>query len=441
MDGPAPFPPQGVLSLGYAALSHVILPFAFARLLWRGLREPAYLHGWSQRLGRLRLKQAVGPRIWLHAVSVGEVRSLFPLISKLQEEVPGAPLFLSTTTPTGMETIRTQWGKSIDCSYLPFDAPPAVETFLDRLRPSLALVAENEIWPAMFRACHLRGIPLALINARLSERSWKRYRMLSSLFRPLLSHLCLVAAQSDLDAGRFRTLGARADRVSVPGNLKFDVALSAELDSQAVRIRQELFGHRPVCLAASTHEGEEAMLLRVFQRVRSEHPQALLVLAPRHPVRAEALLQLCRREGYVNVARRSHGQVPREGDSVYLLDTLGELLPFCGAAEVVFVGGSLVPHGGHNVLEPAALGVPVLIGRYHANFHDIVRVLVEAGAACIVENAGHLAASLSQWLSNAELRSVTGRRGQQVVHANRGATIRLMDDLRPFLPTKQAPSA
>ena len=180
------------------------------------------------------------------------------------------------------------------------------------------------------------------------------------------------------------------------------------------------------------------MLLRVFQRVRSEHPQALLVLAPRHPVRAEALLQLCQRAGYVNVARRSRGQVPTGNDTVYLLDTLGELLPFCGAAEVVFVGGSLVPHGGHNALEPAALGVPVLIGRHHANFGDIVAALAEVGAAQVVEDAGHLAASLSRWLSDADLRTAAGRRGQQAVHANRGATNRLMADLRPFLPGQDA---
>lgn len=435
MVGEPAAPLPGVWSAGYTAAAGLALPFAFLRLAWRGLREPEYLSGWGQRLGLLRPRPEPATRIWLHAVSVGEVRSLTPLIQGLREEAPGVRLFLTTTTPSGAATIRAQWGTGIDYAYLPFDLSPAVGAFLDRLRPAVSLMAENEIWPSLFHACHLRGIPIALVNARLSNRSCKGYRALAGLFRPLLSRLRLVAAQSELDAGRFRSLGVPPDRIRVPGNLKFDLELPADLDDRIRRIRQEVFSHRPVFLAASTHDGEETVLLRVFQRVRGEHPQVLLVLAPRHPVRAESLLQLCRREGYTGVARRSRGQVPREGDAVYLLDTLGELLPFCGAAEVVFVGGSLVPHGGHNVLEPAAVGVPVLLGRHYCNFRVAVEALAEVGAAHVVEDAGQLGASLSHWLSDAELRTRAGRRGQQVMHANRGATARLLADLRPLLPS------
>ena len=420
---------------GYAIIATLLLPLAFLRLAWCGLRDPAYLRGWRQRLGQARPNTA--PRdvcIWLHAVSVGELRSLAPLIRQLRTELPSECLYITTTTPGGLSTIRALWGDAIAHSYLPFDAPYAVRRFLEQLRPTLALVAENEIWPMLFAACYARDIPVALINARISVRSWRGYQLLSALFQPLLARLCLVAAQSELDAGRFRNLGVSAEQVRVPGNLKFDLELPAEIDDHVLHIRQGLLRHRPAWLAASTHEGEEAMLLRVLQRVRSEHPQLLLILAPRHPVRAEAVLQLCRREGFTNVARRSRGQLPGEDDAVYLLDTLGELLPFCGATEVVFVGGSLVPHGGHNVLEPAALGIPVLIGRHYHNFCDAVEALVEVGAARIVQDTGQLMSSLSQWLSDAELRSAAGRRGRQVLHANRGSTLRLLDDLAPWLP-------
>lgn len=422
---------------GYAIIATLLLPLAYLRLAWCGLRDPAYLQGWRQRLGQTTVRPAATPRdvrIWLHAVSVGELRSLAPLIRRLRAVLPTECLYLTTTTPGGISTIRALWGDTIAHSFLPFDAPYAVRRFLGQLRPTLALVAENEIWPTLFAACHARNIPVALINARVSARSWRGYQLLSTLFRPLLSRLCLVAAQSELDAGRFRNLGVSAEQVRVPGNLKFDLELPAELDDRVVHIRKELLRHRPAWLAASTHEGEEAMLLRVLQRVRSEHPQLLLILAPRHPVRAEAVLQLCRREGFTNVARRSLGQRPGEGDAVYILDTLGELLPFCGATEVVFVGGSLVPHGGHNVLEPAALGIPILIGRHYHNFCDAVEALVEVGAARIVQDTGQLMSNLSQWLSDAELRTAAGRRGRQVIHANRGSTLRLLDDLAPWLP-------
>ncbi|AFL74056.1 lipid IV(A) 3-deoxy-D-manno-octulosonic acid transferase [Thiocystis violascens] len=408
----------------YTLLLRLALPLALARLYWRGLRVPAYRH----RVGERLAWGAPAPRagIWIHAVSVGEVQAAEPLIRSLLERAPSRRILVTTTTPTGAARLRALFGDAVSHRYTPFDLPGILERFLDRIRPRLAIVMETEIWPNTLNLCARRGIPVVLANARLSERSARGYARLAGLTRATLERFALIAAQADADAQRFIALGANPRRVRVMGSIKFDLSQPADLPARAREMRRLWCERRPVWVAASTHEGEDGPLLEAHRRVLERIPNALLVLVPRHPERFEHVAALVERHG-LSLVRRSRHDACRDETAVFLGDTMGELPIFLAAGDAAFIGGSLVPTGGHNPLEAAAAGVPVATGPHTFNFAAIMDLLVREGAAARIESADALADLLIEWLTDAERRANIGARGQRVIARNRGALVRLID--------------
>ena len=403
--------------------------------LWRGLRDRGYWEALPERLGFGPAVVAGG--LWVHAVSVGEVQAAASLVRALRRRYPELPLLLTTSTPTGRGRARSLFGDDVALRYLPYDLPGPVRRFLDRTRPRLGVVLETELWPNLYRQCGRRGLPLVLASARLSARSVRRYRLLGGLLRATLAHGVVVAAQSEADAGRFVELGADPAQCRVVGNLKFDFELPADAEAGGRALRAMLGAARPVWVAGSTHDGEEELVLDAHAQLRGAQPDALLVLAPRHPPRFAAVAALLRRRGVAFVTRSS-GATPTAATEVLLLDTLGELVLFYAAADVAFVGGSLVPVGGHNLLEPAALGKPVVTGRYTANAAPVARLLVEAGAAEVVDDGAALGASVARLLSDPAARRAAGDRGHAAVSANRGALARFLALIEPLVRAARA---
>lgn len=413
-----------ILRGGYTWLLRLLLPVLLLRLLWRGRRQPAYRHRLGERLGFApRLPRA--RRLWVHAVSVGEVIAAVPLIRAWQARFPGEAVLVTTTTPTGMEEVARRLGGEVDHRYLPLDLPGAVGRFLDRCPADRLLVMETELWPNLYRACRRRGVPVMLVNARLSARAFRGYARLRPLLRATLADTALIAARETEDAERFRALGAASGRVQVVGNLKYDLCLSAAV-RQAARDLRRALGERPVWIAASTHEGEEEALLEAHIRLRRSQPDALLILVPRHPERFEAVARLCQGAGLPTV-RRSAGGLPGAEAAVWLGDTMGELLTLCGAADVAFLGGSLVPVGGHNPLEPAAHSVPVITGPHVFNFEAVYAALEAQGGVRRVADVGELAGALAALLGDAAAREGLAAGASRVLKANRGAVDRLVD--------------
>jgi len=406
----------------YSLLLYLLTPFVILRLVWRGRRVPAYRRRMGERFGFFPPLPVDGV-VWLHAVSVGEVQAALPLIDWLRQE-RGMPVLVTTTTPTGSELLRQRFGDRVFHVYAPYDLPGAVRRFLKRARPRLAIIMETEIWPNLFHQCARAGIPLVIANARLSEQSARRYSRFPALTTAILRKVAVLAAQARGDAGRFIELGAEAQRVHVTGNIKFDVSLPADVHERAAQLRRAWGERRPVWVAASTHDGEEEPVLSAFAMVRTRLPETLLVLVPRHPERFDKVAELCRRRGY-GVARRSAQDPVDAGTAVFLGDTMGELTLFYAAADVTFVGGSLVPTGGHNILEPAALGIPVLVGPHTYNFLEISQSLIAHGGGERVWNDTGLATAVVRYLEDAKLRDAAGSCGRELVERNRGALAKL----------------
>ena len=415
----------------YTLLLYLSLPLVLGRLWWRGIKAPAYRQRWAERLGRFVPPVRSGG-VWVHAVSVGEAQAVAPLIRRLLDERPDLPVIVTTTTPTGSARVRALFGDEVFHVYLPYDLPLALNGFLERVRPQLLVMVETEIWPNLLAACEARGIRTLLANGRLSERSARGYRRLGALAREAFATIDRVAAQARPDAERFVAAGVPAERVTVTGSLKFDMPVPASVIEQAQVMRRQ-WGDRPAWVAASTHEGEDALMLEAHRIVRQQSPQALLVLVPRHPERFDSVAALCEREGMA-LARRSAGEVPGPDTAVFLGDTMGELPVFLGAADSAFIGGSLVPVGGHNMLEASAQGVPVAFGPHVFNFATISRLLLDEGAAEQVMDSAELARLLVRWLGDASARSEVGERGRRVVDANRGALDALWSLLEAELP-------
>lgn len=413
----------------YTGLFYLSVPFVLARLAWRGRKEPAYRLRWRERFALYERATTPGV-VWIHAVSVGEAEAAFPLVRALARRLPQLPFLVTTTTPAGSARVRAALGDAVQHVYLPYDLPDALNRFFDAFRPVLAVVMETEIWPNLFIACGRRGIPLCIANARLSERSARGYTRIAGFTRAVLAPVSLIAAQTEADAARYLALGASETQVRVVGNVKFDLELPEDLPMRAQRIRERCAG-RPVWIAASTHEGEETQVLQACARVREVYPDSLLVLAPRHPQRFEAVAQLCRAAGFAT-ARRSEDGDPAEAD-IFLLDAMGELKTYFFAGDIAFVGGSLVPTGGHNVLEPAAASLPVLFGPHMFNFEEASRKLLDAGGAWRVADAAELAERVRTLLADAESRKAMGERGRAFVAAGRGALDRLTDALAGLL--------
>jgi 3-deoxy-D-manno-octulosonic-acid transferase len=413
-----------VIHGAYDLLLYLALPVVLLRLLWRSQRLPAYRERWRERLGYYKdgnLRAAV----WIHAVSVGEVQAAQPVIRHLLERYPGQGVMVTTTTPTGSARLRALFEDRVRHVYVPYDLMPAVTRYLDAVVPRLVLVMETEVWPNLLAACERRGIPVVLANARLSQRSARGYARLGTFARKTFARFALIAAQAPADAARFIELGAPPERVRVTGSIKFDLHLPASLREQAEVMRRLWGCERPVWVAASTHEGEEERLLEVHRKVRGEVPGALLVLVPRHPDRFERVAGLVQREG-MTLARRSANDACKPQTAVFLGDTMGELQSFLAAADIAFVGGSLVKVGGHNLLEAAAVGVPAVIGPYCFNFAAITRLMVDEGAAVQVEDAAGLTSQVCAWLTDAAERARVGENALRVMAENRGALPRLL---------------
>jgi 3-deoxy-D-manno-octulosonic-acid transferase len=414
----------------YNVLIYLAAPVAILMQLWRGLRDPSYRKGLGERFGFGPALE--GPVIWVHAVSVGEVQAAQPLVAQLRRRHPRYRLLLTTVTPTGAARARLLFGDQVQLRYVPFDLPGSVRRFFDRVQPKLAMILETELWPNLYGECGRRAVPLVLASARVSPRSVGKYRRLVSLFRKTLSHGIVIAAQSESDAERFRTIGATPDRTHVTGNIKFDFQPPAGIEEQGRAWRERNAPGRPVWVAGSTHEGEESIVLDAHRRVLECFPDALLILVPRHPQRFDTVRDLLAKR-HDRAANRSSGAAISPSISVLLGDTMGELMMFYAAADVAFVAGSLTPIGGHNLLEPASVGRPVLTGPHNFNGEESAQLLMDAGAAFIVADTEQLAHAVSGLLGDASLREVMGAAGRAVLDSNRGALDKLLTLVDPLL--------
>lgn len=419
------------MRLAYVILSYLLAPVYAMYWLFRGLAERDYWDRFGQRFG-FGYPQLPDGTIWLHAVSVGEVQAAAPLLRQLLKRFPDRRMLITTVTPTGAARAQALFGERVAHSYIPYEAPFAVNRFFAAVRPRLALIMETEIWPNLYRACGSRNIPLVLVSARISPKSVGKYRRWLPLFRETLSFGIVIAAQSEADAERFRSLGASPERTSVTGNIKFDIELPADLQQQGKALRSMSFGDRPVWIAASTHDGEEDQLLDAHSRLRSTLPDALLILVPRHPERFSSVSANLSRRG-VRFVARTQG-VPCAADTeVFLGDTMGEVPLFYAASDIAFVGGTLVPVGGHNLLEPAALGIPIVTGPHLFNTEDIADMFSSLGASLLVHNDIELAATLQQLFDDRNAARAIGDKGRDIVRQNRGALDRFLLLIEPLM--------
>ncbi|WP_280552612.1 lipid IV(A) 3-deoxy-D-manno-octulosonic acid transferase [Halomonas sp. 25-S5] len=427
--------PRPWVRRGYAAALYLLAP-----LIWRRVwREQLPGRARRERLGLIPPAGEGERTLWLHCASVGEVQAARPLIEALGQRWPGHRLVVTTMTATGAERVlalagnrqASGAGAEVSHHFVPLDFPGAARRFVARLRPELAIFFETELWPNLLAACDRADVPVAMVNGRLSSRAFRGYRRLRPLMEEALSHVAWLAAKSEADARRFIELGMAPARTTVVGSLKFDIGNGDEAREVSERLRTRL-GSRPVWVAGSTHPGEDEQLLAAHARLRERLPAALLVLVPRHPRRFDAVAALCRQAG-LTLARRSRDEWPRDDTAVYLGDTMGELLALYGAADLAFVGGSLVPIGGHNLLEPAAVGTPVLTGPALANFEDVAEAMRGAGALVEVEDAETLAAELLRLFGDQEARQRLAEAGRDVVAANRGALARTLAGLERLM--------
>lgn len=403
----------------YSALLYLLSPFFVLRLLIRGRKAPAYLSRWNERFGWYGKGQPEGV-IWFHTVSVGEAEAAFSLIDTLVNKFPDRPVLVTTTTPTGSARVKAFLGHRVHHVYLPYDMPGAMGRFYHCFKPTIAVILETELWPNMLHQAKRRGVPSIIINARLSEKSAKGYAFLGRFMRQTLADISHVCAQTEETLNRFVRLGLDKNKISVPGNIKFDIDMPAHLLEQADVIRRDWFQQRPSWIAASTHEGEDEKVLAAFSVIKKRQADTLLVLVPRHPERFNAVAKLCEKRGYT-VTRRSEQKSSKVTTDVFLLDTLGELKLYYATVDVAFIGGSLVPTGGHNMLEAAAQSVPVLFGPFVYNFTEISRCLLAKQAAYQVGDADELAQRVIELLEHAEKRDQMGTAGYNFVAQNKGA--------------------
>jgi 3-deoxy-D-manno-octulosonic-acid transferase len=406
----------------YSILLYLLTPFILLKLWRRGKHAPAYRQRIAERFGFIPNLQTGA--IWIHAVSVGEVQAAIPLIRRLQQIYADTPILITTMTPTGSQRIRTTFANTLQHVYLPYDYPDAITRFLSRTRPKLLVLMETELWPNLLAACDKRHIPVILANARLSEKSTRGYHKIAWLTRQILAHLSHVAAQTEQDKQHFIQLGLDENKISVTGSIKFDLQLADNLTEQAMILRQQLGKERLIWIAASTHEGEERIILRVYQALQRN--QLLLILVPRHPERFESVAQLCLQQ-HLQLIRRSSNQICDEKTDVYLGDTMGELQLLFAASDIAFIGGSLLPIGGHNLLEPAAVGLPVIFGEHVFTFTEISQQLLSGEAGKQVANEQELLQAVELYMENPELRQQAGQNGLRYLQQNRGALDKLLD--------------
>jgi len=401
----------------YTFLLYLIMPFVFLRLFWRSRRLRDYRLRLRERLGFYPIK--LEKCMWVHAVSVGEVIAAIPLIKELKKQYPNDPMLVTTMTPTGAARVKASLGDAVVHAYLPYDLPGAMQRFFNAMNPAACVIIETELWPNMLAACHKRNIPVCLTNARLSEKSAIGYARAGSLTREMLTNITRISACGMPDAERFVELGADSSKVAVTGNMKFDLVIPDGLLEKAVALRAMLGKDRFVWIAASTHEGEEEIILDAHRRLIAADPTALLILVPRHPDRFDMIADLCDKS--FKTERRSAKSNIQFDTQVYLGDTMGEMLLMYAAADAAFVAGSLIPRGGHNILEPAVFAKPILSGTHVFNFAEICGLFSDANALITVTDAETLSEALTRLMQSPEERNGYGARALSVMDANRGA--------------------
>ena len=409
----------------YTLLLILLLPWALLHLLLRGRRQPEYLRHWGERFGLFGARPEQ-PVIWIHAVSVGETRAAQPLVAELSKRYPDHRLLFTHMTPTGRETSVALFGDAVDRIYLPYDTPWAVGRFLAHFRPAFGLIMETELWPNLVAACRSRGIPLLLVNARLSERSARRYGRWPTLSRMTLRGLTAIAAQGENDAVRLREIGA--PEVAILGNMKFDI----EPPPAQLALGRELraaIGDRPLLLCASTREGEEALILDAWPH----DTNVLLAIVPRHPQRFNEVAAMVAARG-LSVRRRSAHEAPTSDTQVWLGDSMGELFAWYEAADVAFIGGSLLDYGSQNLIEACAVGTPVLLGPSTFNFADAAREALAAGAALKVNAAAGLVREALALIRDTTRRTAMADFGRAFAARHRGATARTMKIIEEVWP-------
>ena len=415
----------------YTLLGYLVLPLVPLRLWWRGRREPGYRAHIAERFGRYKEADRA-PRevvLWVHAVSLGETRAAIPLIDRLRRAYPDATLLVTHMTATGRAAGQALFGDRVVQAWLPYDVPFAIRGFLAHWKPRLLLIMETELWPNTIALARDRGVPVFLVNARMSKRSASGYARIAALSRPMMASLAGVAAQSEADAARIAALGAPSP--AVLGNLKFDIDISDTALALGREFRLRFGESRPVWLAASTREGEEALILDAIA-ARGLPPATLTVIVPRHPQRFAEVATLLRERGVPFVRRSDNAIVPADID-VVLGDSMGEMTGYCAAADVVFIGGSLLPLGGQNLIEPIALGRPTLVGPHMFNFADAADKARAAGAALEVADAGALVEAVGGLLGDSARRAAMGNAALEFHAAHRGAADRLWRWLAPRL--------
>ena len=419
----------------YTLLLYLAVPVIAVRLWLRSRKAPAYAKRIAERFA-INLPEFTQGGIWLHAVSVGESIAAAPVVKALQQLYPDLPITVTCMTPTGSERIQSLFGDSVQHCYLPYDLPICSRQFFKRLKPRLAIVMETELWPNHINQCARLNVPVLLANGRLSARSARGYGRFPKLVAPMLKQLSVLAVQTHTEAQRFIDLGARPEAVTVTGSIKYDLRVDAALPEQAQALREQWHAsQRPIWIAASTHEGEDALILAAHQQLLAQFPTALLILVPRHPERFETVYSLCVQQG-LQVQRRSTQAAVSAEHQILLGDTMGELLFLYALADVALVAGSLIEHGGHNMLEPIALAKPTLTGPHYFNFLEIAEQLLEAGGLREVADTHALTHAVAELWSNPEQAQTMCAAAQQVLQRNQGALQRLLDSIEAQLPTR-----
>ena len=407
----------------YTCVFYLIIPFIVLRLLWRSIKAPSYRHRWYERFSIYNIKFSTGV-VWFHAVSVGEAEALFPLLKQIKLKHPDTKLLITTTTPTGSARVKAVMQDTVSHVYLPYDLPDAICRFMSCFKPRMAVMMETEIWPNIFNYCGDHHIPLYIINARLSEKSSKGYQKISGLIHPALANIKCIATQTNDDASRFISIGADSEKVETLGNIKFDVEITTSTITKGLTIKADLFMDRFVWLIASTHKDEEKIFLDIYKVLKEKIPELLLILVPRHPERFPVVKKLIEKE-YLSVATRTLLETVNTKTDVYLVDTMGELKAMYAAADVAFIGGSMVANGGHNILEASAVGVPVMFGPFMDNFKEIARVVLIESAAIQCQSKSDIISSMKLLYEQPDYRKELARKGKAFVQKNQGAIDRI----------------
>ncbi len=418
----------------YTFLFTLAVPVILLRLYWRGFKAPDYRRRWRERLG-FYPESASTAVLWFHAVSVGEVEAVAPLVRYFLDQSKPERILLTTTTPTGSARVITLFKGRVEHVYLPYDLPCVVNRFLNHFQPQLGVIVETEIWPNLYAGCGKKNIPLTIVNGRLSDSSVVGYQKIRSLVVKTLKNISVIAAQSEQDSRRFKEIGASADQVQIVGNIKFDLTVSATVLLEGELLKEVTFANRFVFLAASTHSGEEEILIKIYQRVKKQYPNLLLVLVPRYPERFKVVTDLSQKYNLKTITRSS-SQLCDQSTDVYVADTMGELRMIYAGADIAFVGGSLVPHGGQNPLEPAAVGTPILLGPHMMNFREITQGLLAVDGALQCSDEAAVEEQLCRLIGDAEKCHEMVKRAKGFVTKNQGALELIITLIEGLLPLK-----